>query len=175
MSVDRKEIAADLERARADFHQLLSLIGEGEWGKPTSGTRWTNEQLLFHMVFGYMVVQRLLVLVRSFGRLPDGVSRSYARMLDAVTAPFHSINYYGTCMATLTYNRNRMGAKMNRVIDKLERSLARVADDSIQRGMQFPTRWDPYFRDYMTLADVYRYPGQHYDHHRRQLTLAKLA
>jgi hypothetical protein len=24
------------------------------------------------------------------------------------------------------------------------------------------------------LADIYRYPGQHYDHHRRQLTLTKL-
>jgi len=26
----------------------------------------------------------------------------------------------------------------------------------------------------MTLGDVYAYPGQHYDHHRRQLALAKL-
>ena len=40
--------------------------------------------------------------------------------------------------------------------------------------MYYLTRWDPYFREYMTLADVYRYPGQHYDHHRRQLTLTKL-
>jgi hypothetical protein len=40
--------------------------------------------------------------------------------------------------------------------------------------MHFPTRWDPYFRDLMTVADVYRYPGQHYDHHRRQLTLSRM-
>ena len=26
----------------------------------------------------------------------------------------------------------------------------------------------------MTLTDVYAYPGQHYDHHRRQLNLANL-
>jgi hypothetical protein len=26
----------------------------------------------------------------------------------------------------------------------------------------------------MTLSDVYHYPGEHYDQHRRQLTLAKL-
>jgi len=31
------------------------------------------------MVFGYMVVLRLLVLVRAFSRLPDPVSRLYAR------------------------------------------------------------------------------------------------
>jgi hypothetical protein len=29
--------------------------------------------------------------------------------------------------------------------------------------MHFPTQWDPFFSDYMTLADVYRYPGQHFD------------
>lgn len=32
-------------------------------------------------------------------------------------------------------------------------------------------RLGPYFRDYMTLLEVYHYPTQHYDHHRRQLTL----
>jgi hypothetical protein len=45
------------------------------------------------MVFGYMVVQRLLVRVRIFSRLPDPVSRVYANILDAATNPFHIINY----------------------------------------------------------------------------------
>jgi hypothetical protein len=36
--------------------------------------------------------------------------------------------------------------------------------------MRFPVGWDPYFKDIMTVSDVYRYPIQHYDHHRRQLT-----
>jgi hypothetical protein len=126
------------------------------------------------MVFGYMVVQRLLVLVRLFGRLPERVSQTFARMLNAATPPFHLINYYGSCGASLVYNRRRMGEKMNRVIDELQRSVASERDDAFGRGMHYPIRWDPYFREYMTLADVYRYPGQHYDHHRRQLTLAKL-
>ncbi|MEU6583307.1 hypothetical protein [Nocardia sp. NPDC046763] len=26
------------------------------------------------------------------------------------------------------------------------------------------------FNGYMTLADIYRHPGQHYDQHRKQLT-----
>jgi hypothetical protein len=34
----------------------------------------------------------------------------------------------------------------------------------------FTVSWDPYFKYIMTVADVYRYPTQHYDHHRRQLT-----
>ena len=63
-----------------------------------------------------------------------------------------------------------MGTKMNRVIASLQRSLARSTDEALRRGMHFPTRWDPFFTDYMTLEDVYRYPGQHFDFHAHQLT-----
>ena len=73
------------------------------------------------------------------------------------------------------YNRRRMAAKLDRVIDALQRSLVRRDQKALSRGMHFPNRWDPYFRDYMTLSDVYGYPGKHYDHHRRQLALARLA
>jgi hypothetical protein len=122
------------------------------------------------MVFGYMVVQRLLVLVKVLSRLPDGVSRVFARSLNAAITPFNIINCYGSCAAALVYNRHRMGAKMDRVIASLQRKLARESDDSLRRGMHFPTRWDPFFKDYMTLEDVYRYPGKHSDFHKRQQT-----
>jgi hypothetical protein len=171
-AIDRGEITADLERARVEFHRLLAEAERNDaWTKPTRGTRWTNEQLLFHMVFGYMVVQRLLLLVLVFSRLPDAFSRVFVRGLNAATAPFDVINYYGSCAAALVYNRHRMGAKMDRVIASLQRKLARESDETLRRGMHFPTRWDPFFNDYMTLADVYRYPGQHFDFHKRQLTL----
>jgi hypothetical protein len=172
--IDRAAIAADLERARADFHHMLNLVGDDVLQKPTSSTRWTNEQLLFHMVFGYMVVQRVLNVLRIFGRLPDCASRGFAGILNAAPPVFDVINYYGTNLAALVYNRKRMGGKLDQVIDALPQSLAPQDDNNLDRGMHFPTRWDPYFRDYMTPADVYRYPGQHYDHHRRQLALAKL-
>jgi hypothetical protein len=171
--IDRPKIAADLERARLEFHRLLAEADRTDaWAKPTRGTRWTNEQLLFHMVFGYMVVLRLLILVRVFGRLPDPASRAYARALDSATTPFHAINYYGSCAAALVYNRRRMGAKLDRVIASLQRKLVRESDHALQRGMHFPPRWDPFFREYMTLADVYRYPSQHFDFHARQLALS---
>jgi len=150
--IDRADIAADLEHARIEFHRLLDVAGADDWGRPTRGTRWTNEQLLFHMVFGYMIVQRLLILVKVFNRLPDEVSRSFARLLNAATRPFDVINYYGSSAA-------------------LQRKLAQESDDASQRGMHFPTRWDPFFQDYMTVADMYRYPGQHFDFHAHQLTL----
>lgn len=171
--VDRAKIAADLEHARREFHQLLADAERTDaWDKPTRGTRWTNEQLLFHMVFGYMVVLRLLILVRAFGRLPEPVSRAYARVLDSASTPFHAINYYGSCAAALFYNRRRMGAKLDRVIASLQRTLTRESDGAFQRGMYFPPRWDPYFTDFMTLADIYRYPKQHFEFHARQLAFS---
>jgi hypothetical protein len=169
---NRALLASDLERAHADFHVLVSAAREQDWARPSSGTRWTNEQLLFHMLFGYMIVRRLLILVRVFGRLPDRVGRGFARVLDAATRPFDVINYYGSCLAARVYNRHRMESKFDRVIASLQRSLARERD--LGRRMHYPTRWDPYFTDYMTLADIYAYPGRHYDHHRRQLTLTDL-
>jgi hypothetical protein len=61
---------------------------------------------------------------------------------------------------------------MDFVIGRLQRSVIGASEDSLNRGMHFPVGWDPYFNDYMTLRDVYHYATQHYDHHRRQLTLA---
>lgn len=171
-AIDRTALAADLERGRADFHYLLDNTRPGEWDQPTHGTRWTNEQLLFHMVFGYMIVRALLVLARILGRLPAPVSRAYARLLDAAAVPFDAINYHGARLGARIFDRHRMGAQFDRTLDALQRSLAHERDSDLGRGMHYPVRWDPYFHDYMTLADIYAYPGRHYNHHRRQLTLA---
>jgi hypothetical protein len=171
-TIDRAALATDLERARVEFHRLLADAERDDlWIASTHCTRWTNEQLLFHMVFGYMVVQRLLLIVRVLDRAPDPVGRGFARVLNAATTPFHAVNYYGSCAAALVYNRRRMGAKLDRVIASLQRKLARENNGAFHRGMHYPTRWDPFFTDYMTLEDIYRYPGQHFDFHQRQLTL----
>jgi hypothetical protein len=169
--VDRAALADDLEHARTEFHRILASMHDDDWDKPSIGTRWTNEELLYHIVFGYMVVQRLLILVRVFGLLPDGVSRTFARILNAATTPFNVINYYGSRLGARVYNRRRMSTRLDRVIDSLQRSLAREPDGNLDRGMHFPTRWDPFFTDYMTLADVYRYPNQHFDFHKKQLSV----
>lgn len=58
------------------------------------------------------------------------------------------------------------------MIRRLQRFVTNAGEDQLSRGMHFPTGWDPYFNDYMTLRAIYHYPTQHYDHHRAQLTLA---
>jgi hypothetical protein len=41
--------------------------------------------LLFHMLLGYLILRALTILVRVFGRLPDGASRAYATLLNKAT------------------------------------------------------------------------------------------
>ncbi|WP_153804564.1 hypothetical protein [Nocardia sp. SYP-A9097] len=112
-----------------------------------------------------------LILLRLFGHLPAGAGRANSSLLNASTRPFDVLNFYGSRLAARVFNRRRMGAKMDRVIASLQRSLSREAAADFARAMRYPSRWDPYFHEYMTLAGIYRYPGQHYDHHRKQLTL----
>jgi DinB superfamily len=170
--VDRVEIVAEMREAAADFRLLLDGAPSAELRRGSDGTRWTNEQLLFHMLFGYLLVRRLLPLVRLMDRLPDGVSRTFAAVLDAGTRPFHVVNYLGSLGGARVLGHARMERTFDRFVNALAVSLLQASDADLARGMHFPTGWDPYFRDWMTLADVYHYPTQHYRHHRRQLTLS---
>jgi hypothetical protein len=160
-----------MERTRTEFHVLLGHASPEDLRRGSRGTRWTNEELLFHMLFGYLVVRTLLRLVRAFGRLPDSISRIYSRMLNGANRPFHLINYWGSRGGALLCGRDRMGRWMDRVIDSLQHHLDRDSDATLALKMHFPTRWDPFFTDVMTLADVYHYATQHFDYHRHQLTL----
>lgn len=168
----RKAVHDELDRVQQDFHRLLQAATRADLTRRTDGTRWTNEQLLFHMLFGYMVVRALLPLIRIFGWLPRGAGRTFARLLNAGARPFHLINYLGPCGAVHVYGAGRMEAKLDRVVTGLRRSLDTRSSADLARGMHFPTRWDPFFSDYMTLAELFRYPTQHYDFHRRQLTFS---
>ncbi|WP_205523033.1 MULTISPECIES: DinB family protein [unclassified Streptomyces] len=168
---DKQAVHNELDRVRADFHSLLDGAGPEDLARSTAGTRWTNEELLFHMLFGYLVVRTLLPLVRVFARLPRPVSRAYARLLDAATRPFDVVNYLGAVAGSRVFGHRRMGAKMDRTLAVLHRRLDRETTASLAGQMHFPTRWDPFFDDTMSIAELYVYPTQHYDFHRVQLTL----
>jgi hypothetical protein len=168
---DRRAVREEMERARQTFHRLLDHATVADLRRPSNGTRWTNEQLLFHMLFGYLIVRALLVLARIFSRLPDGASAAFARLLDVAATPFHVINYAGSCVGARIIPSSRMGSKLDRVIAGLQRRLEREPGSALRRGMHYPTSWDPFFTSYMTLSDLYRYPTQHFDFHSRQLTL----
>ena len=118
IAFDRERIRDELQGSRETFRAILGSSSAEELKRPSNGTRWTNQQLLFHMMFGYMVVRALLPLVKILNRLPDS-GRVFAAVLDAATTLFNIINYWGSCGGSRVYSRQRMGRKFDAVIAAL--------------------------------------------------------
>ena len=170
-TVDREAICEELKGARATFRRLVEGASPDALARGSCGTRWTNQQLLFHMLFGYLLMRPLLVLAGMFARLPVGASRVFAKALDEMTGPFHWVNYLGSCVGGMVFPPRRMAATLDRVTIALERRLRAETNARLRSGMHYPVRWDPFFKDFMTVADLYHYPTQHFDFHKQQLTL----
>ena len=173
MEQDRETTVAGYTRACRELNSWLENATPADLRRRSSGTRWTNEELLFHMVFGYMIVRALLPLVRVISRLPQSWGRRFAAGLNAATVPFDFVNYWGSRAAALVYNRHRMGRKLQKTVTALARRLERETATSLARSMPFPTRWDPFFTADMTLTEVYAYATQHFDFHADQLSLRR--
>ena len=168
---DREGVCEELRRVRVTFRRLVEGASPADLARASDGTRWTNQQLLFHMLFGYLLMRPLFVLAGVFARLPASASGGFARLLNAGTRPFHWVNYLGSCAGARVLPRQRMAEKMDKITMALEQRLRAETTTRLRSGMHYPVRWDPFFTDFVTLADLYHYPTQHFDFHRRQLTL----
>jgi hypothetical protein len=167
----RQDVCDELDRVRTDFSALVARSDDKVLARLSSGTRWTNRQLLFHMLLGYLVTRNLRLIVKGVSRLPPAVQRAFAGGLDVTTRPFNVINYWGSVVGGRLLSPPRMDAWMGRVIPALKRDLQQESANALPSSMPFPVRWDPYFSRQMTLLSIYHYPTLHYDHHRAQLTL----
>ena len=173
MEPSKADILAEYSRARADLDAWLESATVADLHRRSNGTKWTNEELLFHMVFGYMVVRALLPLVYVMSRLPKPVGKAFAALLNSGTRPFDVVNYWGSRCAALFYNKRRMARRLDKTINAITRRLTSESPGSLARSMPFPDRWDPFFKPLMTLTDVYAYPTKHFDFHARQLSLSR--
>jgi DinB superfamily len=170
--LDRAAVHDEMERARIEFKDLIGQATPADLRRRSDGTRWTNRQLLFHMVFGYLIVRTLMPLVHAFGKRPDSWSRHFAAILNAGHRPFHLINYLGSCGGGQAVPASTMIKLMDRIIHSLQHKFDDETENSLALTMHFPTAWDPYFRDIMSVLDVYHYGTQHFDHHHKQLTIS---
>lgn len=169
--MDVAAVSREMEQARLAFHELIRDATAPGLRRRTAGTRWTNRQLLFHMLFGYLIVRTLLPLVHGFGRLPLVYSRRFSAVLHAVRGPYNLINYLGSCGGGWLLTPPMMVRLMDRTTRALQRRLERETPVTLALTMAFPTSWDPYFTETMTVLDVYHFGTQHFRHHQNQLTL----
>lgn len=160
-----------MDRAARTFRQLVTDASTAELHRRSAGTRWNNQQLLFHMVFGYLLVLRLRPLVRLFAWLPEPASRAFAALLQAGTRPFHVVNYLGSWSGGTALSPAQLVKLLDWTLGRLHRRLDVAQESALHAGMHFPVGWDSYFTDVMTVADLYHFGTQHFDHHLQQLTL----
>src|SRR5687767_11177470 len=137
VDAERQSVHDELDRVRATFHEVVEKSTPASLRRRTSGTRWTNRQLLFHMLLGYLVVRTLLPLVRFLARRPPAVGRAFAALLDAGTRPFHVVNYLGSCGGALVFRDQRLLVQVDRTILALHRRLDRESDADLALRMPF--------------------------------------
>jgi hypothetical protein len=169
-SATRHQVRGELLTAPGDYRGLLAAATPNWVRQGTDGTRWTNREMLFHLLLGYLVVRTLLPLVGLISRLPPWVGRGFAAALDASARPFHLVNYAGSVLGGHALSLPRMAKLFEGTCTALAAGLERRSDTELARTMPFPVRWDPFFTGHMSLLDVYHYPWQHYEFHRRQMT-----
>jgi len=168
---DRDQVARELADAPAAYRALLNAATPQVLRRRTNGTRWTNREMLFHLLLGYLLVRNLRPLVWIMSRLPRPLQQGFAATLNACARPFHVMNYIASVIGGRGATLRRLDAMFTNVTTTLGRRLAQATEADLQRTMAFPARWDPFFTDRMSLLDIYHYPTQHYQFHRAQLTV----
>ena len=145
--VHRDDVVNELERVKTDFRAVLQIATATDLRRKSDGTQWNNLQLLFHMLFGYLIVATLQPLMWAMARPPPDLS-SVRQWPAVVNAPFHVVNYLGSLGGGRAGpGRAGMTWLLGVVIGRLQISLRRKTDDQLRRGMHFPVGWDPYFKD----------------------------
>ena len=170
MDLDESAVHEELERVRQSFARHIADMTPADLDLLSNGTKWTNRQLLFHMLFGDIIVRRLIWMVKLLSYLPAVATKPFAAMLNAATRPFNWANYIGPVVAARLISPARMQHWLDGLTVWLEKDMHRQNANGLARGMYYPTKWDPYFKRSTTLADLYRYPTEHFDHHDRQLS-----
>jgi len=165
----KAEIRAELEAARARFHETLSALSEQDFQKQSLNAGWKNGEILAHMTFGFIIINVLLPMARLWGRLPKGSSKWFAGLLNAFTGPFNWINALGARGQGRFFTRNRIGKIYDRTYFSLLKKIHSIKDDEWEHGMYYPTKWDSNFSEFMTLEKLFYYPVIHFNFHLEQI------
>ena len=138
----REEILTQLASARDSFHSLLDSFSAQDFQKQSLNPGWTNGEIIAHMNFGFLVIDVLIPMARLWGRLPKGLSKWFAWLLNALTGPFNWINALGARGQGKVFTRNRIGRIYDRVYASLVKKANSIKEDEWERGMYYPTKWD---------------------------------
>ncbi|MBI4080939.1 MAG: DinB family protein [Candidatus Levybacteria bacterium] len=171
MGANTKEIIrSEFEEVRSEFHDLAASITKEDLDRKSKNPGWTNGEILFHMLLGFIVIDMLFPMVKIFGRLPTSCSRAFAGVLNFSTPIFNASNAFGARVGGRVFSKRSLEKKFDTVISKLLKKLDGVKMNEWEQGMYYPDRWDGLFDEYMTVEKLFYYPIKHFKFHLKQLT-----
>jgi hypothetical protein len=167
---DKKQaVRKELEAARMEFHALAGSFSVGELRRQSLNPGWTNQEIMFHMTLGFLLLPTLIRIVGLWSRAPAQCSRAFADALNWSTPAFNAVNVIGPRIASHVFYGTRLERLYDRQHRAILRRLRRLGADEMQAGMPYPSRWDPLFADYMTVEKLLAYPIEHFRFHAGQL------
>lgn len=171
MSTRDEELRVELESARVDFHRALAALSHDGWRARSRNAGWTNGELCFHMLLGFILVPPLYWIMRAMHPLPAWCDTGFARLLDASTPLFNRVNALGPRIGARVLSPRGVSRQLDRAMGRIVRRLDRLTPEDRALHMHYPTRWDPRFTPVMTVEQLLRYPIGHLRHHLAQLSI----
>jgi hypothetical protein len=165
------EIHRDYQVARAQFHRVLDSLAAEQAGARSLNPGWTNGQVMFHITLGFMIMPALVRIIWLFGHLPGWVSKAFAWLLDASTPFFNWINGLAPRGAVKVFHGQRLARRFDGAIAAALKTADRIKPSDWGLSMHYPRRWDPMFKEDMTISHLYNYMLQHMQFHLGQLSV----
>src|SRR5574341_2474312 len=106
------------------------------------------------MALGFIILSTLINLVLFWARLPKSSSKLFAGFLNFFTDAFEWIDVLGPHLGAKVFPYQSIGKKYDKVHFKILKKLKSIKEDDWQKGMYYPTKWDPLFSEYMTVEAV---------------------
>lgn len=166
----RTDIVAEILATSRDYHALLDSFSTTTLKRRSHNPGWSNKEILFHMLLGFIVVSILFPMVKVFARLPNSFSQVFAGLLNLGTPLFNIVNAMGARAGGRIVKTSSLHSQFDRVTQDLVTKAIRLKKNEWEEGMHFPDRWDGLFKKYMTFDDLFRYPLKHFRFHRKQLS-----
>lgn len=160
----------NLESARSSFQILLEELTEEDLNQLSSNPGWTNNEIMAHILFGFIILNSLLPMAKILGRFPKNLTKPFSWLLNSFTRPFNWINKLGARLQGKVFTGKRMKKYMDQVVNSLKRKAETIRKDEWQNGMFYPNKWDANFDEFMTLEKLFNYPIVHFNFHKTQLS-----
>src|SRR6266496_4682471 len=166
----RRAIRISFDQAHSEFHQLVNSLSENDLNRQSKNEGWTNGEILFHIMFAFILILTLGPMIRFWSRLPKRYSKVFANILNFSTVTFNWINGFAPRMGNKVFTRSRYGKIFDKVYAHLIELLSSIKDNEWNSGMYYPDKWEPLFDEFMTLEKLFYYPIRHLEFHVGQIS-----